>query len=45
MLESNLSGGCQRYSGHGGDLAPELSVTDPCLGWEETERLLLGRLE
>ncbi len=44
MLESNLAGGCQRYSGRGGDLAPGLSITDPCLGWEETERLLLERL-
>ncbi len=44
MLESNLAGGCQRCSGLGSDVAPELSITDPCLGWKETEGLLLKTL-
>jgi 3-deoxy-7-phosphoheptulonate synthase len=42
MLESNLATGCQRCDPHGGEPAPELSITDPCLGWEETEGLLLS---
>lgn len=37
MLESNLSEGNQRIS-H--DLIPGVSVTDACIGWEETEQLV-----
>lgn len=42
MIESFLKNGCQRVE----DLRPGtidmqgLSITDPCLGWEETEKLL-----
>lgn len=36
MIESYLEGGCQKI----GDGVYGKSITDPCLGWEETERLL-----
>jgi 3-deoxy-7-phosphoheptulonate synthase len=38
MLESNLRAGAQDY--HARPLAYGLSITDPCLGWEETETIL-----
>jgi 3-deoxy-7-phosphoheptulonate synthase len=38
MLESNLSAGKQMISD---ELAYGVSITDACLGWEETEELLL----
>jgi 3-deoxy-7-phosphoheptulonate synthase len=44
MLESNLAAGSQKHDLCGGVPAPEVSVTDPCLGWEETERVLVGSL-
>jgi len=37
MVESFLEEGCQRISG---SLAYGLSITDPCIGWETTERML-----
>lgn len=39
MIESYLMTGCQA-AGPRADLMPGLSITDPCLGWEETEGLL-----
>lgn len=39
MIESYLETGCQR-SGPRAGLKPGLSITDPCLGWDETEELL-----
>lgn len=37
MIESYLVGGCQKI----GEGVFGRSITDPCLGWEETERLVL----
>ncbi|HAF93340.1 MAG TPA: 3-deoxy-7-phosphoheptulonate synthase, partial [Pseudomonas sp.] len=37
MLESNLFDGCQPLSG---ELRYGVSITDGCLGWSGTERLL-----
>ena len=37
MIESYLEDGCQQVGGG----VPGLSITDPCLGWEKTERLIL----
>jgi 3-deoxy-7-phosphoheptulonate synthase len=39
MLESHLVGGRQDWA-PGGELAYGVSITDACLGWEETEPLL-----
>lgn len=49
MLESHLLGGKQKIPSdlHGFDpssLQYGISVTDACMGWDETERLLLGDL-
>jgi 3-deoxy-7-phosphoheptulonate synthase len=41
MIESNLEHGCQSMEAGGKPLKPGLSVTDPCIGWQETEELLL----
>ncbi len=40
MLESNLLEGSQPFPAPRAELTPGLSITDPCLGWEATERLL-----
>ena len=40
MLESYLSEGSQKIPARLADLKYGVSVTDPCLGWEATERLL-----
>ncbi len=37
MIESYLIDGCQKI---GQDDIPGLSITDPCLGWEKTEKLI-----
>lgn len=37
MIESYIEDGCQKVDGE----TYGLSITDPCLGWEKTERLLL----
>ena len=37
MIESYLEDGCQKI---GGGVYGQ-SITDPCLGWEKTERLVL----
>lgn len=37
MIESYIEGGCQKIGEH----VYGKSITDPCLGWAETERLLL----
>mgnify|MGYP002713100775 CR=1 FL=1 len=42
MLESHLVAGSQKVA-PGGDLIYGQSVTDPCIGWQDTE-LLLGEL-
>lgn len=41
MLESNLSAGSQRHAEDPASLNYGLSITDSCIGWEETEELLL----
>ena len=37
MIESYIEPGCQKI----GDGVYGKSITDPCLGWEESEKLLL----
>jgi 3-deoxy-7-phosphoheptulonate synthase len=37
MIESYLEEGCQQIGGH----IYGKSITDPCIGWEDTERLVL----
>lgn len=41
MLESNLTEGRQDLTGALASLKRGVSITDACLGWEETERLIL----
>lgn len=41
MIESYIEDGCQSPSGD----VYGLSITDPCLGWEKTERLILDMAE
>ncbi len=40
MIESFLVEGCQKH-----DVVYGQSITDPCLGWEDTERLILDIAE
>ena len=40
MIESFLKEGCQEH-----DVEFGKSITDPCLGWEDTERLILDIAE
>ncbi len=40
MLESNLKGGCQDIPKDIGKVVPGISITDSCLGWEETDSLI-----
>ena len=42
MLESNLSEGNQPINCKREELKYGVSVTDPCIGWEETERVILA---
>lgn len=44
MLESNLKAGSQKIV-IGETPDPEISVTDSCIGWEETEKLILSAYE
>ena len=41
MIESYIEDGCQKV----GDGVYGKSITDPCLGWEKTERLILELAE
>ncbi|MFH1135265.1 MAG: 3-deoxy-7-phosphoheptulonate synthase [Pseudomonadota bacterium] len=41
MLESNLFEGAQKFSGDLGKLKYGVSITDECISWETTARLLL----
>jgi 3-deoxy-7-phosphoheptulonate synthase len=45
MLESNLKSGKQSIGDDPSNLVYGQSVTDGCVGWEETERLLAGAVE
>ncbi len=40
MLESNLHSGSQPFPQPRANLAYGVSITDPCIGWEETERAI-----
>lgn len=40
MLESHIFPGSQTLSHDLSKVDPRISVTDPCIGWEETERLI-----
>jgi len=42
MLESNLHEGNQKYAGDASRLKHGVSITDGCISWETTERLLLS---
>ncbi|MDP3975851.1 MAG: 3-deoxy-7-phosphoheptulonate synthase [bacterium] len=42
MVESNLAAGRQQIPLDLDELAYGVSVTDACIGWEETEKLILG---
>ena len=39
MLESNINPGNQKLTGGREGLAHGVSITDPCIGWQETEEL------
>jgi 3-deoxy-7-phosphoheptulonate synthase len=41
MVESNLEGGRQPIPADLRQLKPGVSITDPCLGWEATRRMIL----
>ena len=41
MLESNIKEGCQKIGEDLSALEYGVSVTDACIGWEETERIVL----
>ena len=45
MLESNLVGGNQAMTENPADLAYGQSITDPCIDWETSEKLLLATAE
>jgi 3-deoxy-7-phosphoheptulonate synthase len=45
MLESNLHEGNQRIPNNLEELKYGISVTDKCLGWEETEKIVLAAYE
>ncbi len=45
MLESNLIGGSQGITANPDDLVYGQSITDPCIDWETSERLLLDTAE
>ncbi len=45
MLESNINEGNQKIPANLADLKHGVSVTDACIGWEETERIILAAHE
>ncbi len=45
MLESNLFEGAQKIAGSKEDLRYGVSVTDSCIGWDETERIMRNAAE
>jgi 3-deoxy-7-phosphoheptulonate synthase len=45
MLESNLFAGKQRIPADIGDLTYGISITDECIGWEETEDSIMRTFE
>ena len=45
MIESNLIEGNQKFTGNFDDLKYGVSITDSCVGWQETEEILLSAAE
>jgi 3-deoxy-7-phosphoheptulonate synthase len=45
MLESNLNEGNQPFCSNPEELKYGVSVTDKCIGWEETEKIILAAYE
>jgi 3-deoxy-7-phosphoheptulonate synthase len=45
MLESNLFPGSQQITTDIGQLAYGVSITDACIGWEETEHAVMKAYE
>jgi len=45
MLESNLFEGNQEFAGDSSSLQYGVSITDECISWETTEKLLLSAHE
>jgi len=45
MLESNLNEGNQKIPGNLEELKYGVSITDACIGWEETQRIILAAHE
>jgi 3-deoxy-7-phosphoheptulonate synthase len=45
MLESNLFEGNQKFGGKPSQLAYGVSITDECISWETTEKLVFGAAE
>jgi 3-deoxy-7-phosphoheptulonate synthase len=45
MLESHLYEGSQAITGKQEELKYGISVTDKCIGWEETEKIILAAHE
>ncbi|HEY2827431.1 MAG TPA: 3-deoxy-7-phosphoheptulonate synthase, partial [Pirellulales bacterium] len=45
MLESNLIEGSQKVPADMKQLQHGISITDPCIGWDETESLILAAYE
>lgn len=45
MLESNLFPGCQKIPSDLSNLKYGVSVTDACIGWDETQRIVLHACE
>ena len=45
MLESYLHEGCQAFRGDPAGLRYGVSITDACISWETTERLILAAAE
>jgi 3-deoxy-7-phosphoheptulonate synthase len=39
-VESYLAEGAQPFPARGSTLKPGVSITDACVGWEQTERML-----
>jgi len=45
MLESNIYEGNQPITGKKAELKYGVSVTDKCINWEETEKIILAAYE
>jgi 3-deoxy-7-phosphoheptulonate synthase len=45
MLESNLFEGNQKFSKTSGKLKYGVSITDECISWDTTEKLILCAFE